>query len=115
MSDKFQSICIGKNIHENIDSFQVGQTNIKCDDKVTLLGINLDYILKFDTHVSDIGEKASQQLAVFKRLGRFLTKQGKLIIYISFIASNISYCPRAWHFCSVSSTNKHEKVQDRAL
>ena len=113
--DKFQAICIGKKSHDNIDSFQVGQTNIKCDDNVTLLGINLDYMLKFDTHVSEICKKASQQLAVFKRLGRFLTKQGKLIIYNSFIASNFSYCPLAWHFCSVSSTNKLEKVQERAL
>ena len=113
--DKFQAICIGKKSHDNIDSFQVGQTNIKCDDNVTLLGINLDYMLKFDTHVSEICIKASQQLAVLKRLGRFLTKQGKLIIYNSFIASNFSYCPLDWHFCSVSSTNKLEKVQERAL
>ena len=94
-SDKFQAICIGKKSHENIDYFQVGQTNIKCDDNVILLGINLDYMLKFDTHVSEICKKASQQLAVLKRLGRFLTKQGKLIIYNSFIASNFSYCPLA--------------------
>lgn len=113
--EKFQAICIGKKSHENIDSFQVGQTNIKCDDNVTLLGINLDYMLKFDDHVSEICKKASQQLAVLKRLGRFLTKQGKLVIYNSFIASNFSYCPLAWHFCSVSSTNKLEKVQERAL
>ena len=113
--EKFQAICIGKKSHENIDSFQVGQTNIKCDDNVTLLGINLDYMLKFDDHVSEICKKASQQLAVLKRLGRFLTKQGKLVIYNSFIASNFSYCPRAWHFCSVSSTNKLEKVQEGAL
>ena len=39
--DKFQAICIGKKTHENIESFQIGQTNIKCDDSVTLLGINL--------------------------------------------------------------------------
>ena len=72
-------------------------------------------MLKFDTHVSEICKKASQQLAVLKRLGRFLTKQGKLIIYNSFIASKFSYCSLAWHFCSVSSTNKLEKVQERAL
>ena len=50
-----------------------------------------------------------------KRLGGFLTKQGKLVIYNSFIASNFSYCPLAWHFCSAASTNKLEKVQERAL
>ena len=113
--EKFQAICIGKNTHDNIDSFQVGQTNIKCDDNVTLLGVNLDFMLKFDAHVSEICKKASKQLAVLKRLGRFLTKQGKLVIYNSFIASNFSYCPLAWHFCSASSTNKLEKVQERAL
>ena len=72
-------------------------------------------MLKLDTHVADICKKASKQLAVFKRLGRFLTKQGKLVIYNSFIASNFSYCPLAWHFCSSSSTNKLEKVQERVL
>ena len=72
-------------------------------------------MLKFDDHVSDICKKASKQLAVLKRLGRFLTKQGKLVIYNSFIASNFSYCPLALHFCSVTSTNKLEKVQERAL
>ena len=72
-------------------------------------------MLKFDDHVTEICKKASKQLAVLKRLGRFLTKQGKLVIYNSFIASNFSYCPLAWHFCSIASTNKLEKVQERAL
>lgn len=113
--DKFQAICIGRITHDHIDSFQIGQTNIKCEDSVTLLGINIDYMLKFDEHVSELCKKASKQLAVLKRLGGFLSKQGKLVIYNSFIASNFSYCPLAWHFCSASSTNKLEKVQERAL
>ena len=66
--DKFQAICIGKKTHDNIESFQIGLTNIKCDDSVTLLGINIDYMLKF---VSEICKKASTQLAVLKRLGGF--------------------------------------------
>ena len=38
-----------------------------------------------------------------------------MVIYNSFIASSFSYCPLAWHFCSSTSTNKLEKVQERAL
>ena len=72
-------------------------------------------MLKFNDHVTEICKKASKQLAVLKRLGRFLTKQGKLVIYNSFISSNFSCCPLAWHFCSTASTNKLEKVQERAL
>ena len=72
-------------------------------------------MLRFDYHMSQICKRASKQLAVLKRIGRFLTKQGKMTIYISFIASNFNYCPLAWHFCSTSSTNKLEKIQERAL
>ena len=51
--------------------FQIGQTNIKCYDSVTLEGINIDYMLIFDARVSEICKKASKQLAVLKRLGGF--------------------------------------------
>ena len=100
----------GFNIINNIDSVE-----IKCENNVTLLGINIDFMLRFDDHVSQICKKASKQLAVLKRIGRFLTKQGKMTIYNSFIVSNFNYCPLAWHFCSSSSTNKLEKIQERAL
>ena len=66
-------------------------------------------MLRFDDHVAEICKKASKQLAVLKRIGRFLTKQGKMTIYNSFIVSNFNYCPMAWHFCNASSTNKVEK------
>ena len=112
---KFQAICMGKNAHYGITSFNIGSTEIKCDNNVTLLGINIDFMLRFDDHVAEICKKASKQLAVLKRLGRFLTKQGKMTIYNSFIVSNFNYCPLAWHFCRASSTNKIEKNQERAL
>ena len=55
--DEFQAICVGKKTHDNIESFQIGQTNIKCDDSITLLGINIDYMLKFDAQVWEICKK----------------------------------------------------------
>ena len=75
-----------------------------------LLGINIDFILRFDEHVSEICKTDSKQYVFLKRLGRFLTKQGKMTIYNSFIVSNFYYCPLAWHFCRASSTNKIEKI-----
>ena len=93
--EKFQAICVGKKSHDNIKSFTIGDTDITCDDNVTLLGINIAFMLKFDDLVSDICRKASKQLAVLKRIGTFLTKQGKMVIYNSFIAFNFSYRPLA--------------------
>ena len=65
--------------------------------------------------MTDICKKASKQLAVLKRIGKFLTKQGRMIIYNSFILSNFNYCPVIWHFCGKNSTAKMEKIQERAL
>ena len=62
--DEFQSICVEKKAHENIKSFQIGQTNITWEENVTLLGINIDYVLKIDSHVFEICKKASKQLTV---------------------------------------------------
>ena len=78
---KFQAICIGKNAHDSFTSFNIDSVEIKCEDNATLLGINIDFMLRFDDHVSEICKKASKQLAVLKHLGRFLTKQGKMTIY----------------------------------
>ena len=113
--DKFQAICMGQKTHDAISSFQLNDTVITCEDNVTLLGVNIDFMLNFNDHISDICKKASQQLAVLKRIGRFLTKHGKLTIFKSFIMSTFNYCPLAWHFCSQASTNKMEKIQERAL
>ena len=90
---KFQAICIGKRAHGYITSFNIVSAEIKCEDNVTLLGINIDFMLRFDDHVSQICKSASKQLAVLKRIGHFLTKQGKMTIYNSFIVSNFNYCP----------------------
>ena len=72
-------------------------------------------MLRFDDYVLEICKRASRQLAVLKRIGRFLTKQGKTAIYNSFIVSNFNYCTLAWYFYSTSSTNTLEKIQERVL
>ena len=68
---KFQAICIGKRAHDDITSFHIDSVEIKCENDVTLLGINIDFMLRFDDHASQICKSASKQLAVLKRIGRF--------------------------------------------
>ena len=68
--DKFQAICIGKKTHDNIESFQIGKINIKCDDSVTLLGINIDYMPMFL-------KLAKKPLNSFKTFGWIFNKARK--------------------------------------
>ena len=60
--DKFQAVCIGKKLNDNIKSFRIGDTDITCEKNVSLLGINAVFMLKFDDHVANICKKASKQL-----------------------------------------------------
>ena len=39
--DKFQVICTGKKTYDNIGTFSICETNIKCENNVSLLGIIL--------------------------------------------------------------------------
>ena len=106
---KFQAISFGKRGTRDITNFTFENTTIHCENSVVLLCIEIDHSLTFNTHITNICKKAARQLAVLKRLGHFLTRQGKLAIFKSFITSNFNYCPLIWHFCSQSSINKLEK------
>lgn len=113
--DKFQALAIGKKSFDHKIVFELKGNRIECENDVKLLGVTIDYELKFDKHISDICKKASRQLNVLKRIGKYLNKLGRLTIYYSFILSNLNYCPITWHFCSEKNTLKMEKIQERAL
>ena len=111
--DKFQAIIPGKSGHENCTSLTMCGSEIKCDDSVKLLGVTIDFMLNFDTHVT----------------GRHLTVETKILIYKSFIKSNFNYCPpwcgifvlkvvlRRWKSCSTEHfdfTSAYEAFLERA-
>ena len=93
--NKFQTIAAGKRTHEKSPSFKFGSIYIKCDEVVKLLGIDIDFRLNFDRHISKICKKASQQLNVLKRIGIYLSRLNKLSILHTNILSNFNFCPLA--------------------
>ena len=80
-----------------------------------MLGVDIDYRLKFEQHISNICRKASQQLNAVRRIGFCLSRLNKITLYYTFILSNFNFCPLAWHFCNKTCTRKLEKIQERAL
>jgi hypothetical protein len=112
---KFQVLAVGKKTYDKNPSIHIQNSDLTCEKTVKLLGIEIDYQLNFDAHVSSICRKASQQLNVLKRLGSLLNRLSKLSIFHSFILSNFNVCPLAWHFCTEKNSKKLEKVQERAL
>ena len=86
---KFQAIFA--KIKEEI-TISIANTNIVIEPVVLLLGVSIDNILSFDSHISNICLKAGRQLNVLRRLAHALDIPSKLAIYKSFIVSNFNYC-----------------------
>ena len=56
--DKFQAIAIGKKTENKNISFNLDGNIIHCEKEVKLIGVTIDYQLKFDAHISNICKKA---------------------------------------------------------
>jgi hypothetical protein len=109
--DKFQAIAIGNKSHSEHISFNLKGNIIKCEDEVKLLGITIDFQLKFNTHIANTCKKASRQLNVLKRVGKYLNRPGKLTIYHPFILSSyLAFLQRTEHKKDGKDTGKSSKI-----
>ena len=48
--DKFQALAIGNKNHAKNITFNLKENLIKCEDEAKLLGVTIDYQLKFNTY-----------------------------------------------------------------
>jgi hypothetical protein len=113
--EKFQVLAVGKKTFDKNLKIWIQNSTLSCEETVKLLGIEIDYQLNFDIHISSICRKVSQQLNILKRVGPYLDRLSKLTIFHSFILSNFNFCLLAWHFCTDKNKKKLENVQERAL
>ena len=65
--DKFQALAIGSKTHEKNIIFNINNNEIKCEDEVKLLGVTIDYQLKFNTHIANICKKSFKTTKRFKK------------------------------------------------
>ncbi len=105
--EKFQFILFGKD-NNSTHTLLPGVT-LESLIVVKLLGVKIDFYLKFDEHVSVLCSKASRQINVLKTLSKTLDQNGKLKKKMqSCILCYFSYCPVLWHYCSKESILKME-------
>ena len=110
--DKYKAMIMGKTSRD--PAFKYG-TSIPLVEEVDLLGVTVDNKLKFESQIKKICRKVSQQIAVFKRMKKLLSLKLREKLYRAFIAPHFNYCAESWYFCSNRSTEKLEKLNERAL
>ena len=96
--DKFQCMILS---HQDlgIQKILLGEdTIIRSEMYVKVLGIIILNKLNFSEHTAQMCRKAARQLNALSRISRYPNIASRRIIYQSFIASNLTYCPVVWHF-----------------
>ena len=80
-----------------------------------MLGVNIEIELNFNHHIALSCNKADRQINDLSRLSNVLNVDTKILISQSFMLSHFMYCCIIWHFCSISDTEKFEKIQLKSL
>ena len=65
-------------------TLNASDTHIQCDDVVKLFGVDKDYQLNFDQHISNLCRKAGQQLNILKPLSPSFSRLNELTIFHTF-------------------------------
>ena len=66
-------------------NFKFGYVEIKKEDQINLLGVNLDSKLTFSKHVSDICDRVNNPLEVIKHFRNIVSNNTKTRLYNAII------------------------------
>ena len=116
--DKFQAIIINRHgNHDPVNQHQLkfNEFEITSKNSVSLLGLEIDDKLSFDSHIHSLIKKSAGQLNYLISKKHCLDLEARKILIESFIMANFNYCPLVWLFCSKKLTTKQESIQKRAL
>ena len=95
--------------------FHCENTNIPISNELELLGFTVDDKLKYESYISKMCGKVSQQIAVLKRMKKILPLETRKNLYQAFIVPHFKYCTETWHFRGRQSNSKLEKLNKQTL
>ena len=93
----------------------ISNTEILNEERVKLLGVNLEDRFNFDFHVNTLLKKASKKYRALLRVYNYMNKKKRLILMNAVITSQFSYCPLVWMSHSGTMNNRISKIHEKAL
>ena len=94
---------------------QIENSTIKCSKVKKLLGIQIDYKLKWDVYVETICKKAHRKLSALSRITNYMELPKRRILMNAFFKAQLNYCPIIWMFHSRCLNNKTNRLHERCL
>ena len=97
------------------NNIAISNTNVSSEQKVKLLGINLESRLNFDYHVNTLLNKANKKYHALARVCNYMNTNKRRVLMKAFITSQFSYCPLVWMFHSRTMNNRINTLHEKAL
>ena len=90
--DKFQAMVLGRHKQKETINLTINGAEIKGQNSVTLLGVEIDNELNFNNHKTNICNKAGNKINVLSRIQSFLGQKEKEALVNTFAYSNFNCC-----------------------
>ena len=91
-------------------NLNVARKVIPSSSEVKLLGITIDYDLKFKKHINKLYRKASYKFHALQRIRRYLSVDKAKLLANTFIDSQSNYVPLIWMFAGKTLINTICKI-----
>ena len=88
----------------------ISNTNVSSEQKVKLIGINLESRLNFDYHENTLLNKANKKYHALARVCNYMNTNKRRVLMKAFITSQFSYCPLVWRTMNNRINTLHEKA-----
>ena len=106
-------MCLGKDSVS--DLLRLCGEYLETSELETVLRIQIDNKLNFESYIKSLFSRAFQKLVKFQRILNLLDTPKKKLLFNSIIKSQFSYCPLVRMFCSRRSNSLVSIAQGRAL
>ena len=93
----------------------ISHTKILNEERVKLVGVNLEGRLNFNFNKNSLLKKTSKKYHTLARVCNYMNKKKRCILMNAFITSQFSYCPLVWMSHSRTMNNRINKIHEKAL
>ena len=86
--------------------------NLTHVSNIKLLGLQIDSVLNWKSHIDSIGNTLSSKVGLLNRLSRFVPEKLLIIIYTTLVHSVIDYALTLWGSCHKTYLKTLQRIQN---
>ena len=101
--------------NKKTEKVKISDVALTSSFKEKLLGITPDSELKFEKHITDICNKASQKIHILSKITSYMLLNKRRLLMKTFVESQFNYCPLIWMFHSRRLNYKINNVHKKGL